>query len=33
VNLQEAREVIDHARGSGAQSVRPAVMDWLRRNA
>ncbi|MEO1679945.1 MAG: phosphoenolpyruvate--protein phosphotransferase [Pseudomonadota bacterium] len=28
-NLSEAREVIDRARGSGAQSVRPAVMDWL----
>jgi phosphotransferase system enzyme I (PtsP) len=33
VNLREAREVIDHARASGAQSVRPTVMDWLKRNA
>ncbi len=30
VNLEEARTVIDEARGSGAQSVRPAVMEWLR---
>jgi len=30
VNLDEARAVIDEARGSGAQSVRGAVMDWLR---
>jgi phosphotransferase system, enzyme I, PtsP len=30
VSLAEAREVIDAARASGAQSVRPAVMDWLR---
>ncbi|MDJ1008848.1 MAG: phosphoenolpyruvate--protein phosphotransferase [Paracoccaceae bacterium] len=30
VNLDEARRVIDKARGSGAQSVRGAVMDWLR---
>ena len=30
VNLDEAREVIDTARASGAQSVRSAVMDWLR---
>jgi phosphotransferase system enzyme I (PtsP) len=29
-NLAEAREVIDAARASGAQSVRPAVMEWLR---
>ncbi|PRY25063.1 phosphotransferase system enzyme I (PtsP) [Aliiruegeria haliotis] len=29
-NLSEVREVIDEARASGAQSVRPAVMDWLR---
>jgi phosphotransferase system enzyme I (PtsP) len=33
VNLDEARAVIDEARGSGAQSVRPAVMDWLRRSS
>ncbi|MGP1357113.1 putative PEP-binding protein, partial [Roseicyclus sp.] len=33
VNLDDARAVIDHARRSGAQSVRPAVMEWLRRNA
>ena len=31
VNLQEAREVIDAARESGAQSVRPAVQEWLAR--
>lgn len=30
-DLGEARAVIDAARASGAQSVRPAVMDWLRR--
>ncbi|MBK1636377.1 phosphoenolpyruvate--protein phosphotransferase [Rhodovulum adriaticum] len=30
-DLTEARAVIDAARASGAQSVRPAVMDWLRR--
>ncbi len=30
VNLNEARAVIDEARQSGAQSVRPAVMEWLR---
>jgi phosphotransferase system enzyme I (PtsP) len=30
VDLREAREVIDKAFASGAQSVRPAVMDWLR---
>jgi phosphotransferase system enzyme I (PtsP) len=30
VSLAEAREVIDAARASGVQSVRPAVMDWLR---
>jgi phosphotransferase system enzyme I (PtsP) len=29
-NLEEVREVIDAARATGAQSVRPAVMDWLR---
>ncbi len=29
-NIAEVREVIDEARGSGAQSVRPAVMEWLR---
>ncbi len=28
-NLAELREVIDEARASGQQSVRPAVMDWL----
>ncbi len=28
-NLTEARSVIDVARNSGAQSVRPAVMEWL----
>ncbi len=33
VDLMEARRVIDHARASGAQSVRSAVMDWLRRHA
>jgi len=30
VNLNEARTVIDAARVSGAQSVRPAVIEWLR---
>ena len=30
LDLNEARDVINEARGSGAQSVRPAVMDWLR---
>jgi phosphotransferase system enzyme I (PtsP) len=30
VDLEAAREVIDAARESGAQSVRPAIMDWLR---
>jgi phosphotransferase system, enzyme I, PtsP len=30
VDLREARAVIDAARESGEQSVRPAVMDWLR---
>ncbi len=29
VDLHEARAVIDAAMASGAQSVRPAVMDWL----
>ncbi|MCR9085840.1 MAG: phosphoenolpyruvate--protein phosphotransferase [Rhodobacteraceae bacterium] len=29
-NLEELRDVIDTARRSGVQSVRPAVMDWLR---
>ncbi len=29
-SLADAKAVIDEARGSGAQSVRPAVMDWLR---
>ncbi|MDV7145273.1 phosphoenolpyruvate--protein phosphotransferase [Tropicimonas sp. TH_r6] len=29
-NLAEVREVIDEARAAGAQSVRSAVMDWLR---
>ncbi|MEM0935126.1 MAG: phosphoenolpyruvate--protein phosphotransferase [Pseudomonadota bacterium] len=29
-NIAEVREVIDTARASGVQSVRPAVMDWLR---
>ena len=33
VNLQELREVIAEACDSGAQSVRPAVMDWLRRRS
>lgn len=28
-NLSEARKVIDEARGSGAQSIRPALMEWL----
>ena len=30
VDLGEARAVIDKARGSGVQSVRGDVMDWLR---
>ena len=30
VDLREARAVITEARAQGAQSVRPAVMDWLR---
>ncbi|MEM1268387.1 MAG: phosphoenolpyruvate--protein phosphotransferase, partial [Pseudomonadota bacterium] len=30
VDLAAAKETIDTARGSGAQSVRPALMDWLR---
>jgi phosphotransferase system enzyme I (PtsP) len=29
-NLIELRNVIDRARDEGAQSVRPAVMDYLR---
>ena len=31
-NLVEVRDVIEDARASGQQSVRPAVMDWLRGN-
>ena len=31
VNLDEGRAVIDEACASGEQSVRPAVMEWLRR--
>ena len=31
VDLREARSVINEARASGAQSVRPAVMEWLKR--
>ncbi len=31
IDLREARAVINEARASGAQSVRPAVMEWLRR--
>ncbi len=30
VDLREARSAINAARSSGAQSVRPAVMEWLR---
>jgi len=33
VSLQEARQVIDMARASGAQSVRPALMEWLARQS
>ncbi|ABD56122.1 phosphoenolpyruvate--protein phosphotransferase [Jannaschia sp. CCS1] len=33
VDLREARGVITEARGAGAQSVRGAVMDWLKRQA
>ncbi|MEM6634307.1 MAG: phosphoenolpyruvate--protein phosphotransferase [Pseudomonadota bacterium] len=29
VDLAKARDVIDRARGSGEQSVRPAVLDWI----
>ncbi|NDR55999.1 phosphoenolpyruvate--protein phosphotransferase [Aliiruegeria sabulilitoris] len=29
-NLAEVRELIDAARAGGAQTVRPALMDWLR---
>jgi phosphotransferase system enzyme I (PtsP) len=29
INLREARAVIDAARASGAETVRPALMDWL----
>ena len=32
-NLADVREVIHQARASGAQSVRPAIMDWLSRQA
>jgi phosphotransferase system enzyme I (PtsP) len=31
VSLHEARQVIEVARAEGAQSVRPALMDWLAR--
>jgi phosphotransferase system enzyme I (PtsP) len=31
VDLREARAVINEARASGSQSVRPAVMEWLKR--
>jgi phosphotransferase system enzyme I (PtsP) len=31
IDLREARSVINEARVSGAQSVRPAVLEWLRR--
>jgi phosphotransferase system enzyme I (PtsP) len=30
VSLDEARAVIDGAMEEGAQTVRPAIMDWLR---
>ncbi len=33
VDLQEAKKVIDAARVSGEQTVRPAIMEWLRRVA
>ncbi len=33
VDLQEAKKIIDDARVSGEQTVRPAVMEWLRRVA
>lgn len=29
VNLTDARAVIDRARAEGAESARPALMDWL----
>jgi phosphotransferase system enzyme I (PtsP) len=31
VDLREARAIINEAQAQGAQSVRPAVMDWLKR--
>ena len=31
IDLEEAKRLIDETRASGEQSVRPAVMDWLRR--
>jgi phosphotransferase system enzyme I (PtsP) len=33
IDLDEAKAVIDEARASGAQSVRPAVMEWLAKAA
>jgi phosphotransferase system enzyme I (PtsP) len=33
VDLEEARQVIEEARARGDQSVRPAVMDWLRNSS
>ncbi len=33
VDLTEARAVIDHARKDGAESARPALMDWLSRQS
>ena len=32
-DLREARAVITEARASGAMSVRPAIMEWLRRQS
>ena len=31
VDLGEVRAVIDRARAEGAETVRPALMDWLSR--
>ena len=33
VDLREVRSVITEARAQGAQSVRPAIMDWLRQQS
>ncbi len=33
VDLSEARDVIDKARADGAETARPALMDWLSRQS